>query len=313
MSSSQTKNEAGVAQVKQLLTDETLPFGPALNVLVGDSDYSSVFFLGPTADYDNLVTVTRSAANRVFYHQPVPSDQKPGKGHPTWYGQPFRLKDPTTWGIPAETLIMDYTSRRGKRYTLHLEGWHNLLMRGKRNLPMHQHPFTLVRARLLDAEGKPVFKRPLWLIALGQRRHQLSLSDLWYSYEQRVDLEHFFRFGKQKLLLAAYQTPVVEHQENWWQIVQVAYIQLYLARDLAETLPRPWETALFKAAQSALTSPALVLRTFDRIISQIGTPAKPPKPRGNSPGRAKGQKPGPRQRHPVIKKDKKGQKSPVAA
>ena len=310
--SAQTKNEAGVGQVKQLLSDPTLPFAAALNVLVGDSDYSSVWFLGPLAAYENLVTVTRAANNRVFYRQPEPwpPDHKPGQGHPTWYGAPFRLQEPATWGEPDETLSTPYTTRRGKTYTLHLEGWHDLLMRGKRDLPMHQHPFTLVRARLLDAQGKPVFKRPLWLLALGERRYDLSLLDIWQAYEQRVDLEHFFRFGKQKLLLDAYQTPVVEHEENWWQLVQLAYLQLYLARDLAETLPRPWEKHLLKVAQRAIASPAMVLRVFERIISQLGTPAKAPKPRGKSPGRAQGHKPGPRKRHPVIKK---GQKSPAAA
>jgi hypothetical protein len=313
--SRQSKNEAGVAQVKALLSDETLPFAGDLNVLVGDSDYSSVLFLGPTAEYENLVTVTRAANNRVFYRQPAPRppDPKPGQGHPTWYGEPFRLKEPATWGEPDETLITTYTSRRGQTYTLHLEGWHDLLMRGKRDLPMHQHPFTLVRARLLDHKGKPVFKRPMWLMALGERRYELSLRAIWDAYEQRVDLEHFFRFGKQKLLLDAYQTPIVEHEENWWQLGQLAYMQLYLARDLAEALPRPWEKHLLKMAHTDIASPAIVLRAFERIISRIGTPAKAPKPRGKSSGRAKGQKPGPRKRYPVIKKTKKGQKSSAAA
>lgn len=206
-----------------------------------------------------------------------------------------------------------YTSRQGKVYTLQLEGWSNLLMRGKRGLPMHNHPFTLVRARLLDAQGQALFPRPLWLIVLGERRSQLSLLDTWQAYEQRVDLQHFFRFGKQKLLVAAYQTPLVEPEENWWQLVQLAYVQLFLARDLAEVMPRPWEKSLVKAVQSEIASPAMVLRTFDRIISQFGTPAQAPKPRGKSPGRATGANPGPRKRQPVIKKGKTGQKVPIAA
>jgi len=313
--SEQTKNEAGVLQAKSLLSDERLPYAGELQVLVGDSDYSSVLFLGPLAEYENLVTITRSAGNRVFYRQPapLPSDQKPGQGHPTWYGAPFRLKEPATWREADEMIITPYISRRGKRYTLHLEGWHDLLMRGKRDLPMHNPPFTLVRARLFDAQGKLVFKRPMWLIALGECRSDLSLLDIWQAYEQRVDMEHFFRFGKQKLLFDDTQTPVVEHEVNWWQLVQLAYIQLYLARDLAVMLPRPWEKHLLPLAQSAIASPAMVLRAFERIISRIGTPAKAPKPRGNSPGRAKGDKPGRRKRYPVVKKAKTDQKSPAAA
>ena len=185
-------------------------------------------------------------------------------------------------------------------------------MRGKQNLPMHRHPFTLIRARLLDEQGKPVFKRPMWLIALGEQRHELALLDTWNSYEQRVDLEHFFRFGKQRLLLNDYQTPVDQHQQNWWQIAQLAYTQLYLVRNLAETLPHPWEKHLLKTLRSDIASPSMVLRAFARIISSIGTPAKAPKPRGKSPGRAKGEKLEPRKRHPVIKKAKPGQKLPTA-
>ncbi len=35
---------------------------------------------------------------------------------------------------------------------------------------------------------------------------------------QRYDMEHLFRFGKQKLLMTAYSTPDVEHEENWFKL-----------------------------------------------------------------------------------------------
>ncbi len=50
---------------------------------------------------------------------------------------------------------------------------------------------------------------------MGQRDQELSLLEVHQAYRQRCDLEHFFRFGKQKLLLASDQTPDVEHEENW--------------------------------------------------------------------------------------------------
>ena len=34
------------------------------------------------------------------------------------------------------------------------------------------------------------------------------------TFLQRFDIEHFFRFGKQRLLLTAAQTPNVETEEN---------------------------------------------------------------------------------------------------
>ena len=68
--------------------------------------------------------------------------------------------------------------------------------------------------------------------------------DIFSSYRQRFDIEHFFRFGKNRLLMDKIQTPDVRHEEAWWQIVMVAYAQLYLARSLANSLPNPWEKYL---------------------------------------------------------------------
>ena len=89
-----------------------------------------------------------------------------------------------------------------------------------------------------------MFSRPLWLTAAGKRRLELSLLDIFSSYRQRFDIEHFFRFGKNRLLMDKIQTPDVRHEEAWWQIVMIAYAQLYLARSLANSLPNPWEIYL---------------------------------------------------------------------
>ena len=145
-------------------------------------------------------------------------------------------------------------------------------------LPMHEHPFTLVRIVRYDEDGKPAFKHPLWLIVMGERRHELTLLHIQQAYTSRFDEEHFFRFGKQKLLLADFQTPDVEHQEHWWQLVHISYAQLCMARHVADVLPNPWERHL-PAMKQRLTSPTLVQRDFARIIRHLGTPAQPPKPR----------------------------------
>ena len=300
----------GAEQIDALMKDETLPFHEKLCVHVADSVYSAVTYLGPVAveGHRNLVNVVRSRSNRGFYRQVPPVEGKRGKGHPTWYGEHFALKDPSTWGEPDAVEETTFTNRKGRVYRVQLEGWHDLLMRGKKDLPMHEHPFTLIRARVLNEEGNPVFKHTLWLIVIGERRNELSLVEAWQAYGQRYDVEHYFRFGKQRLLMAAYQTPDVEHEENWMQIVALVYMQLWLARDLAEALPRPWERYLPEAKRE-VASPSTVQRDFGRIIRQIGTPAEPPKPRGKSPGRAKGERQHARKRHPVIKKAEKASKT----
>jgi hypothetical protein len=296
-------------QIKVLMEDESLPFHEDLCVHVGDSVYSAVTALGPVTkqEYDNLLNVARASSNRVFYRQPSSVPEKRGKGHPTWYGERFDLKDSSTWGKPDQVQETTFTSRKKRTYRVCLQGWHNLLMRGKQGFPMHKHPFTLIRVRMLDEQGRSVHERTMWLIVIGKRRHALSLVEAWEAYGQRYDVEHFFRFGKQRLLMAAYQTPDVEHEENWMWIVALANTQLWLARDVAESLPYPWERYL-PEVQSKTASPNTVQRDWGRIIQQVGTPAQPPKPRGKSPGRAKGERQASRERHPVIKKGKNASK-----
>jgi hypothetical protein len=300
--SHQTETQVGAQQITALLSDETLPFHRDLCVEVADSRYSTPQFLNQMFRHENLVTITRLRGNRTLYRQAPPVEgPERQQGHPRWYGERFSLKEPATWGEPEEVVHTVHTSRRGRTYTVHIEGWHHIVMRGKRGQPMHEYPFTVVRIHLLDAQGRPVFKRTLWLLVMGKGGHQLSLLEVYEAYRQRYDLEHFFRFGKQKLLLTSYQTPEVEHEENWWQLVQLAYVQLWLARSLAEAMPRPWERYLAKP-QAGVASPTATQRDLVRIIGQIGTPAAAPKPRGKSPGRVRGTRLVPRERHQVVKK-----------
>ena len=89
----------------------------------------------------------------------------------------------------------------------------------------------------------------------------------------------------------------------------LAYAQLWAARKLAVHLPRPWERYLTRNLNPTIT-PSMVQRSFLRIITQIGTPAISPKPRGFSTGRVPGQSLGKRQRQSVLKKGRKSQSSP---
>ena len=306
--SEETATIVGREQLDTLMEDETLPFHEELCVHVADSAYSAVRFLGATEKHENLVNVVRSRGNRVFYRQPLPVAGKRRPGRPPWYGERFSLKDPITWGEPDAVEETTFTTRKGHTNRVQLEGWYDLLMRGKKDLPMHQKPFTLLRVRVLDEQGRPIFKHSLWLIVMGQRRQELSLVEAWEAYGQRFDVEHYFRFGKQRLLMAAFQTPEVDHEENWLELVSLAYVQLWLARQLVEALPRPWEQYL-PQPEGQVASPSASQRDLGRIIQEIGTPAQAPRPRGNSPGRAKGTRPARRKRHRVIKKDKKTRKT----
>ena len=299
--SQENKEMVGAQQVAAILNDEALPFGKDLCVEVADSAYRKPAYLNANRDKQNFVSIVRARGTRTFYRQPEQIGS-PKPGRPAWYGTPFYLKVPDTWSEPDEVTATPFVSHKKISYRLEIQAWSNLLMRGGKNLPMHPHPFTLVKIRLHSPMGKVLFQKPLWLMVMGDRRIELSLLDIYQADLQRYDLEHFFRFGKQKLLLDKFQTPDDEHEEHGWRLVALAYLQLWVAKDAACHLPRPWEQYLSSDLHRQIT-PAMVLRNRGRIIRQIGTPAPAPKRRGNSPGRRKGAKLTPRKRQPVMKKN----------
>ena len=303
------KELVGARQIQALLDDPAAPWyaEAELVVEVGDTSYSKPAYLHANRKYDNLVTIARARSNRTFYRRYVNPDGPRPAHRPRCYGAAFKLPDATTWHPPDQETQLTYTSRRGKQYRVVIQAWDDMLMRGKNQperISMAAHPFTLVRVTLYREDGTQAFKRSLWLIVIGKRRAELSLEAIYAAYCARVDIEHFFRFGKQKLLLTACQSPVTEREERWWHVVHLAYVMLWLARHLAHRLPRPWERSL-PAAQQREISPTLVQRDFARLIRQLGTPAQPPKPRGNSLGRPHGTKLPPRPRLKVVVKGKK--------
>jgi hypothetical protein len=312
VSSSDDKEAVGAAQIDALLLDQALPFHDQLCVEVADSKYSKPAYLHAHRGHANLVTLVRVASNRTFYCQAQAAAEKTGAGHPTWYGARFALGDPSTWPPCDVETFTQHISRRGKHYRVSIQLWHNYLMRGQRKpkeLPMQRYPFTLVRIVFYEQGGKQAFGHPLWLIVVGQRRQELSALEIYHAYARRYDLEHFFRFGKQHLLLADFQTPEVQREETWWQLAHIAYAQLWLAREVVEVLPRPWERSL-EAIRCGQISPSLAQRDFGRIIRQIGTPAQPPKPRGISAGRRLGMRLPPRPRQKVVVKGQKQAQAP---
>jgi len=307
------KEQVGARQINQVLDNPELPCYGELVAQVGDSRYSKPAYIHATHQgHDNLVSILRGRGNRTFYHAyEYPDGERPAN-RPKRYGAAFKLPDPETQEQTDQEATLTRTSRRGKTITFTIQGWNDLLMPGKNKparIPMWQYPFTLVKITARDQDGELVYSKPIWLIVVGQQRDQLSLVRIFQTYHSRSNLEHFFRFGKQKLLLTDSQIPVTAREERWWILVHIAYALLWMTRHLVNHLPRPWEKYLPTVQRRQMT-PTLVRRDAQRLISQLGTPAQPPQPRGKSPGRKRGTKMPPRTRYPVIIK---GAKQPQAA
>ena len=304
-STNDDKELVGAEQINALLDDPELPWHEELTVDVGDSRYSKPAYLHAVhQDHADLVTIAKVRSNRTLYHYLPPPAEKPTH-RPAFKGKAFKLHDPDTHTLPDAILVLELEPQKKRRERkVLIEVWENMTMPGKnkpKRIPMECYPFRLVRITCFDHEGKQVYSNPWWLIVLGERRQELSLEDIYHSYTSRSRLEHFFRFGKQKLLLNAFQTPETEREENWWSIVHLAYLMLWMALPLTQHLPRPWERHLPEHKRKTI-GPAIVQRDFSRLISQFASPAKSHKPRGKSPGRTKGVRLPPRERLQVVYK-----------
>ena len=85
----------------------------------------------------------------------------------------------------------------------------------------------------------------------------------------------------------------------------LSYVQLYLGRELGEQIFYPWERYLPEnknRKDPEVASPSQTQRNFERILDEAGTPSNPPKPRGLSPGRQKGETQVKRPQEPIVRK-----------
>ena len=300
-------NEVGMLQAKECINNFDLC--DKLSITVGDSLYGTENCRKTACEIDRHIHLFRLNSKRNLYFQPKQTTER-RKGRKKQYGEKMTLNDTSNHresDIQTET---KWTSRKNKEYTVKICCWKNVLIRGSRQFSSSQHPINLIKICLEDKEGNSLYKRPLWLAVFGKLRDEISLIECYEYYSSRYDIEHFFRFGKQKLLLDAYQTSDVEHEEFWWRFCMLAYVQLYFGKTLATLLPEEWERYLpeYKSSTKVdgkITSPSQTQRGFDKVLEQIGTPAAPCVARGNPRGRMVGEIIQKRDSHKIIFKAKK--------
>ena len=301
---------SGMKQMSQCIQSQN-EFKNKLCVTVADSAYSNADSIYESRKNSNQVHISRVRNNRVLYYA-AEQENVIKIGRKKRFGDQFKLRNETTWKAANEKIEFEITNKKGKKQVIKIECWNNIVMRGTRESNISELPLRLLRICVYKETGGLLFKKPLWLIVSGEMRFELSLRNIFDCYRQRFDLEHFFRFGKNKLLMDKSQTPDVDHEEAWWQLTMIAYVQLYLARELSRNTPAPWEKYLSTFKSTKEISPTQVQKDFGRIIRTFGTPAKAPKHLKKAPGRQNGEKQIARIRYPIVQKSAVMQKMTVS-
>ena len=251
-------------------------------LLLLDSHYDVAELVQADLGVDILA---RLAANRRFYRAPGPY---PGKGAPRKHGPVFRLADPSTHGTPDRTqgepdaVYGTVTIDLGER--LHSQ-------------PAPTLELTVIRVSLGRLPRRAQPPKPLWLVWCGGALPE-DLRTLQRWYQRRFAVEHAFRFLKQSRGWTAIRPRSPQRADRWSWLLAAGLWQLWLARELVADQRLPWE----RPPLGSTLSPGRVRRGFAGRVLTLGTPARPPQPRGKAPGRRPGQCPGPAPRCPVQRR-----------
>jgi hypothetical protein len=255
-------------------------------IIIGDRWYACAPFLARMSDVE-AGCLLRVKSNRVFY-RPAPA-RRPGQiGASRKDGDRFQCSDQSTHGEPDET--WEGIDAKGSR--VQVRCWKQLHLRTARWVEVSL--IQIIRHGASESARDPKMS---WFVWKGDE--PAPLAEISPTYRLRYSHEHGYRFDKQILLWDVPRLSTPERTERWTQVVACAHNQLVLVRPLLEGCYRPWETR-----RSVLTL-SQVRRAMPTLLQQLGTPARPPQPRGKAPGRAKGFHPKPRPRRPVIRKTSK--------
>ena len=314
----ENKNNFTARQVNDLMEDGGLPFRNNLTVNALDSNYGSPEYIAGTHSQPNLVNVIRLASNRKAWKKLSREEQEQRRennadkrGADAVYGQAYKLDGAGDWGLPCDREErFGAKLANGKRCEVEVDAWEGMMVRTKRGKNMKDKPFSLVRVRLLDAQtGQPLFKRDMWLGVWGERRKELSGEETYWAYRNRFDIEHYFRFGKQRLLLDKFQTPDEEHLQNWLEVASLAYWLLWSAREEAGHSCPKWQKhgkgIKKRLEKGLLPSPSQVQRQMAGIILGFEQGPFLPKLQIKGKGRQAGQTFPKRGKHAVLKKQKR--------
>lgn len=281
---SSTQTAIGVAieplrQLKPLL-------GSRRVIVLADRWYGTPEMLRACRELGYNVLI-RLKSNRKLYRKPV---RRYTRGAPPKDGPLLQGTRPETQTDPQA--VWEATDPAGR--LTRVSRWDEVHFQQDRELML-----SVIRVERTSARDTKRDHRVSWFLTFDDR---VPLEQVPARYGLRFSEEHGFRFLKQDMLWTAGRVRTPDQFLRWSWMVALAFIQLYLARELGLHALLPWE------AKGRPITPRQVRRVMPSILSQVGTPTHACQPRGNASGRAKGFHPKPAPRHPVMYKTGKKQK-----
>jgi hypothetical protein len=272
-----TAIQVSVDQLKQIL-----PLLPQKTIIVLDRGYDANWLWCQCAGLGVNVLCRLKGKRCLYRPAPAPSGKS---GAPRKDGDRLQVGNACTYGTPDGS----FQGQDPKGRPIEIFWWKQMHVKQARWLEMTV--IGVVRPHATNKERDP---RESWFVWIGDP--QADIAEIAMGYALRFGQEHGYRFDKQALLWEQPRLHTPEQFELWSHVVAIAHNHLVLASPLVEAELRPWES---KHRPASLQQ---VRRGLNKLLAQLGTPARPPKPRGKAKGRAKGAKLPKRRRFSVVRK-----------
>ena len=315
--SNEDEVEVGAAQIKAICG--SAEFETSLNINAADSSYGVAKYLSKVNDVPNLVNVIRLRHGNKVYETKTQAT----KGAPQIYGTQYHLIEASggkTYHKKEQTYtkhlrsIYDKTAdeyaeiervtTRGKVLKVELRRWKQMKMRTKRGNSMKEVEFEIVGIRVLNKEtGVRVFKQDVFVAVVGGKRGELPTAEVAEVFYHRFDLEVTNRFMKQNLFLESYQTPAVEHLDNWNVLAVQALWLLWTASTETENICEKWQPyAEPKTAKGGRKTASQTRKGSENLFLTFEQKGYLPKKCKKGSGRKKGDKQARRKQYQVVRK-----------
>lgn len=231
------KFDFSVNQMKKIL--EKVP-QDKLAITIGDTAYNCNKFIYQLCQDKKVVTITRVRSTKVMFD--VYDDKKEGVGRKRKYGKKHTLNKNDSLPIADSVEEFEEMTKGGKKQKVKLHYFKGYICRGSKDYPMSDLAMNFVKVEVLNEDGTRKYNRDLWLNIAGTRKDEILPKEAYYHYKNRFDIEHYFKFGKSKLLMNKLQSTNPNRDEDFMLIGMIAYHVLYRSSELLQNLQiRKWE------------------------------------------------------------------------
>lgn len=257
VASNENKCDKGLEQFLDVC--EKLPKN-SNKILVADSAYSSNKFISDLSHQKDAVLITRMRSNRKAYYT--------FSGHQKKLGRNKKYGDRVDLANEKENrVVFEEKTLSGKLQYVEINSYNNLIFKGSKKIKMSDKTFNLLNIKVLNENKEQKYNRTLTISVSGAKKDSITSREAYDFYKKRFNIEHFFKFGKNNLLMDKYQTTSSKKDESWQLLGMIAFNLLYLAKEMVSEIPlTPWNK---KCSKLENITPFQTYRALPKLFSKI--------------------------------------------